>query len=101
MTTMKRIVALAAFALIVGAPHAARSSEDDLYYQGKIDEVTNDGRIILKGHRFKVDQDTEVKDSLNRPATPQELMQGIDVEVTYEETSTGWHAKKIIASMLR
>ena len=102
MTTPRRFAVLTAVILGLALPFNTRADDEEYELQGKIQQVETDGRLrISGGHTILVDEDTEVLDNLKRPATARELTPGIEVEVTYETTSKGDHAKRVIATMLR
>jgi hypothetical protein len=98
--SLRRSCAAAALALALSIPLAALSQDEETI-AGPIQRIEDDGRLRVQGFRIRADGDTDVRDQLNRPATVGELTEGIAVEVTYEETSTGPYAKKIVATMLR
>ena len=99
--TVKRffLPAALALALLLVAPLAR--AQDNPTTQGKIEAIDSDGRLRVNGQRYLVDGDTDLIDQLSRQAKPSELRQGMDVEITYEETSKGPHVTRMIATMTR
>jgi hypothetical protein len=89
-----------ALALALSLAAFARGQDDEIL-TGKIEQVESDGRLRVNGHRFRVDDDTEVKDQLSRPAHRAELVPGLEVEISFEQTSSGAYAKRIVATMMR
>lgn len=98
--TFRRMLAAAAVVVALGLAGAAAAQQS---YQvvGKIEKVDKDGRIHVDGYRILVNDRSEVFDHHYRPASPRELVPGIDVEVTCVESPLGTHAQRVIATMMR
>jgi hypothetical protein len=97
---VKSLVALATVLLTL-AGAAPALSQDNETMTGVIEAVEKDGRLRINGHQIRVDQDTDLTDTLNRKVKPVELVVGVQVEVSYQQTSKGEHATRMIATLVR
>jgi maltose-binding protein MalE len=97
---VKRLVALATVLLTLAGAVPARSQDSETI-TGVIEAIEKDGRLRINGHQIRVDEDTDLTDTLNRKLKPVELVVGINVEVSYEQTSKGEHASRVIATLVR
>lgn len=88
----------AALALALAVPAAAQET-----YQvvGRIEKLDREGRIHVGGYRILVNDNSEVLDHHNRRASARELVVGVEVDVTCQETAVGTHAQRVIATMIR
>lgn len=98
---MKKTLAILALGIALLLPAALRAEQGEAVVQGAIEQIDNEGRLRVGGQYFVVDQDTYITDATHRTVTRGELTRGIQVEITYYQTSRGEYAKEIIATLMR
>jgi hypothetical protein len=98
---LRRILAAAALAAALFVPVRSDAEDDPQLAVGTVERVDREGRIYVGGQPYAVTGDTEVFDQIYRKAAAAEIVAGVAVEITYENTIKGATAKMIVATLMR